>query len=713
MLRGSYDVSLVLVSVMVAVLASFTALTMAGRTQTASTPAGRWAWRLAGGVAMGCGIWSMHFVGMLAFSLPIPLGYALDLTLASLLAAIAASVFALWLASLPALPRTRLFAGALLMGGGIATMHYVGMAALRMQPSIDWDPAWVAISLLIAIAACWVALHLAFRARDGHMPLRARSGAAMLLGVGIVGMHYTGMAAARFPEDAVCGAVGRSALPPPMMAWLVVAFTLLVLGLALGLAWMEQRMEATLLRMRNAMLSSSLDAAHSELSQAALHDPLTRLPNRRLLQQHIDNALARAEQDHSRFAVMFLDLDGFKQVNDLFGHQAGDALLVAVSERIGRLMRPGDVLARLGGDEFVLLAPLDCSDDVTLLAQRILQSLDSDSLLPGLAAPVSASIGIALCPDHATTERQLMSHADTAMYQAKHAGRNRHVLFAAWMNESAEQQFQMLADLKGAVAAGQLSMHYQPRRRTADGQVAGAEALIRWQHPSHGDVPAEHLVRLAERSGMISEIGRWALQTACAQLRGWHDAGHVDWTVSVNLSPLQFGSPQLVGEVATALQRHRLPSRCLILEITEATVMRDTDASIRLLQELAALGVGIAIDDFGTGYSSLLHLKRLPATELKIDPAFLQDLEHSPEDVVIVSSMVALAHALDMVVVAEGVETPAQRAYLERLGCDYLQGFLLGRPVPPARFLQLHGERRPRVEIATGGSAPTAGGVRA
>ncbi|WP_369350120.1 putative bifunctional diguanylate cyclase/phosphodiesterase [Stenotrophomonas sp. JAG2] len=713
MLIGSYTPWLVVVSFLVAVLASFTALDMASRVTTAATPRTTWLWLVGGGCAMGLGIWSMHFIGMLAFRLPIPLGYALGLTTVSLLAAMASSIFALWLVSQPTLPHGRLALGAVLMGSGIASMHYLGMAALHMQPGIDYHAGWVALSLVIAVVASWTALFIAFRLRSTHRRLRDRAAPALVLGTAIVGMHYTGMAAARFPAGSICGAAAGDGLQAQWLALVVLVLTIAILAVVLIVSWLDQRMEAQLLRLRNTDLSSSLDDAHAELTQAALHDPLTRLPNRRLLQQRIEQSLAEAEQRGSRFAVMFMDLDGFKQVNDAYGHQTGDALLVAVADRTRKLLRPADMMARLGGDEFVLVVPIENDEDVATLASRIIQTVGGEPLLPRHDLQVTASIGIAICPDHAASERQLMAFADAAMYQAKEAGRNAYVLFADWMNDSAEQQFQLLADLRRAIGTEQLFLHYQPKTRVAGQSVSGAEALIRWRHPQQGLIPPDRFIRLAERSGVINEIGRWALDEACRQLRVWHDAGHDGWTVSVNLSPIQFASPNLLQEVREALQTHRIEPRRLILEITENTVMRDTEASLTLLQAMAALGVGISIDDFGTGYSSLLYLKRLPATEIKIDHAFVRDLENSSEDVVIVSAIVALGHALDMDIVAEGVETVGQRAYLERLGCDYLQGYLLGCPVDPERFMQLHDHPRPRVEMAAGWKAQARPGAAA
>ena len=686
MLVGSHDMWRVALSLLVAVLASFTALQMAGRAATAVGAGAAWGWRVGGGAAMGLGIWSMHFIGMLAFSLPIAVGYDLPLTAASLAAAVAASIFALWLVSLPTLPRWRLAGGALLMGLAVAAMHYVGMAAMRMHPLIDWHPGWVAASLALAVAASWMALFMAFHLRRSSARLRDRLAAASVLGLGIAGLHYTGMAAARFPLGSVCRALDERSLPATTLSLLVVIGTVLISGFALGLAWMEQRLQAHLLRARNQALAHSLDDAQAELTQAALHDPLTRLPNRRLLQQCIERKLQQRLRDDSRFAVMFIDLDGFKQVNDAYGHQVGDALLVAVSDRFGELLRSGDMLARLGGDEFVLVVDIVHDEDIDLLAQRMLQALQGQTLVADRQLSVSASIGIALCPQHAHSERQLMACADAAMYQAKESGRNRHMMYAEGMGDSAGQQFQLLSELRGAVAGGALVLHYQPRLQVDVGAITGAEALVRWKHPQRGLVAPDQFIPLAERSGLIEEIGRWVLDEACRQLRRWHLAGQPAWTMSVNLSPLQFSSPRLLQDVADALQRHAIPAARLILEITEGTVMRDTETSMVLLQALAGLGVGISIDDFGTGYSSLLYLKRLPATELKIDHAFVRELASAPNDVVIVSTIIALGHALGMQIVAEGVETAAQRACLEALGCDFLQGYLLGRPLDAACF---------------------------
>ncbi|MGE8280826.1 MAG: putative bifunctional diguanylate cyclase/phosphodiesterase [Stenotrophomonas sp.] len=686
MLEGSYNPLFVVLSILVAILASFTALDMASRV-TATQPRRTAArWLIAGGVAMGAGIWSMHFVGMLAFRLPIPLGYDLWLTVQSLLVAIGASLFALWLVSRPTLPHLRLALGALLMGLGIAWMHYVGMAALRMQPDIDYDHRWFALSIVIAVAASWSALYIAFRLRTAEYALPPRLIASAGMGLAIVGMHYTGMAAARFPEGAVCGAARSGGIPTEWLAACVVLLTVGVMGVVLTISLFEQRMQARLLHLRNSMLAASLDDARKELFHASQHDALTRLPNRQLVHDRITQMIEAGEP----FVVMSIDMDGFRHINGTFGTQTGDAVLVEISERLRQLLPAEDLVGRMGGDQFVIASPLSRTTDIDAQAERIILAVNSVRIA-GRDMRMTGSLGVASNEGATVSAPQLVAMAETAMRCAKQSGRNSHVVFADWMNDSAEQDARLVEDLRKALGGPQLFLHYQPRVHANTGRISGAEALIRWRHPEHGLIPSERIIRLTEQSGLIETLGAWVLDEACLQMRSWQDAGNGDWRISVNLSGRQLGAQALLDDVRRSLERSELAPSRLILEISEGAVMRDTDNTIAVLRSLAGLGVGISIDDFGTGFSSLLHLKRLPATELKIDRAFVASLEESDEDVVIVSAIVALAHALNMQVVAEGIETPGQRSYVERLGCDHLQGFLLGRPVSAENFMRLHG----------------------
>lgn len=680
MLTGSYDPALVLISLCVAILASYTALDLAGRIATAKG----WPvllWIGGGGVAMGIGIWSMHFIGMLAFSLPIPLGYDLVLTLLSLAIAVLSSGFALALVSQDRLPLWQLLLGALAMGAGISCMHYLGMYAMLMQPGIDYDPLLFGLSLVIAVLASGAALWIAFHLRQNTPYVRlVRGGAALVMGVAIVGMHYTGMAAARFPDGSFCGAA-PSGLDSGWLAVLIIVVTLAVIGIALLTSVLDARLES-----RTALLSSSLAQANQELTLLALHDNLTRLPNRVLLEDRIEQLIGKVQRGGGSFALMFLDLDGFKLVNDAFGHHIGDLLLKDVAQRLRGSLRSEDTVARIGGDEFVLLVELAEPEDAMTVASQQVNLLAQPFQLSGQELRIAASIGIALYPGDGSSQQELLRNADAAMYHAKGNGKNGYSFFEQSMNTNARNHLQLLHDLRAALARDEFILHYQPKF-AASGEPIGAEALLRWQHPQRGLMMPDTFIALAERTGLIIPIGDWVLDEACRQMSQWYAQGYRDWRVAVNLSALQFCHAGLVDAVADTLRRHQLPANCLTLEITETTAMRDADASLEILGRLSDMGVDLSIDDFGTGYSSLLYLKRLPANELKIDGGFVRDLEQDSDDAAIVSAIVALGQALELRIVAEGVETAGQQSFLTRLGCDSLQGFLLGRPGPAEQFL--------------------------
>ena len=681
MLIGQYTFSLVLISVLVAILASYTALDLVGRIGSATGKAVMM-WIGGGALSMGIGIWSMHFIGMLAFQLPIDLGFDLGLTLLSLLIGILSSGFALWLVSHERVPVLHILFGALLMGLGISAMHYTGMAALRMQPGIDYDPTLFGVSLLIAVGASAAALCIALRLRRQTPYVRlARGGAAIIMGFAIVGMHYTGMAAAGFPEGSVCGAA-LTGLRTDGLDKLVLVTSLAVLSITLLTSVLDARMEA-----RTAALSQSLSEANRELTQLALHDTLTGLPNRILLADRIEQAMRKVDAHGGMFAVMFMDLDGFKPVNDAFGHHVGDQLLREVALRMRENFHRHDTLARIGGDEFVLLVELEELDDVATVAARQVSLVARPFSVQDHDLQVTVSIGISLYPGNGQSQQELLMNADAAMYHAKSAGKNGYSFFDASMNTNARNQLQLLQDLRAGLREGQFCLHYQPKFSAGTREPVGAEALVRWNHPQHGLLMPDKFIGLAEKTGLIINIGEWVLNEACRQMRVWYDGGFTHWRIAVNLSALQFCHAGLVDTVARALATHGLPANCLTLEITETTAMNDADASMTVLQKLSDMGVDLSIDDFGTGYSSLMYLKRLPANELKIDRGFVRDLEHDSDDAAIVSAIVALGQALNLRIVAEGVETASQQSFLTRLGCDSLQGYLLGHPLPADRFM--------------------------
>jgi predicted signal transduction protein with EAL and GGDEF domain len=365
----------------------------------------------------------------------------------------------------------------------------------------------------------------------------------------------------------------------------------------------------------------------------------------------------------------------------------GDLLLIEVSQRIRSAVRARDTVARLGGDEFVLLADTGEPADVASLASALIMTVQRPFALAGHDCQVTVSIGIALYKGGETCRQELLKNADAAMYHAKALGRNTYCFFEVSMNEDAQQQLQVLHDLRLAINRQELVLYYQPKFDAHTRAMLGAEALIRWQHPTRGLILPASFIPLAEKIGLIVPIGEWTIREACRQMSEWRAAGYTDWTIAVNLSAMQFNHPDLLALVQQTLDRYELDPGCLVLEITESTAMRDPDASMSILQKLHQMGVRISIDDFGTGYSSLLYLKRLPAGELKIDRGFVRELLPGTEDAAIISAIIALGHTLNLEIVAEGVETIAQQELLTSLGCNSLQGFLLGRPMPPDQLI--------------------------
>lgn len=456
MLVGSYNVLLVAVSWFVAVLASYTALDMAGRIATARGRTVYW-WLAGGATAMGLGIWSMHFVGMLAFRLPIPLGYDLPITLASLMLAIALSAFALWLVGQSRLPLPRLGGGAVLMGLGVASMHYTGMAAMRMSPGIHYDLGLFTLSIVVAILASGAALWMAFRLRQHSRHVRMlRAAASLVMGLAIVGMHYVGMSAANFPVGSVCSAAS-SGVSAEWLAVVIVLATMAVLGIALLTSLLDFRMEV-----RTSMLANSLEEANQELAYLALHDSLTKLANRVLLEDRLAHAIQAAEADGGRFALIFLDLDGFKAINDAYGHQIGDRLLIQVAQRITARVQSRDTVARLGGDEFVILANVQEAADAGRLAESLVGALHERFIVDAHELSVSTSVGIALYPADGASQHELLTNADAAMYHAKSVGRDTYCFFEASMNASIHQQLLLMQDLRVAIQRRELVLYYQP-----------------------------------------------------------------------------------------------------------------------------------------------------------------------------------------------------------------------------------------------------------
>ncbi|AVR96467.1 bifunctional diguanylate cyclase/phosphodiesterase [Pseudoduganella armeniaca] len=418
----------------------------------------------------------------------------------------------------------------------------------------------------------------------------------------------------------------------------------------------------------------------------AHHDTLTGLPNRSLIGDRLEQAILLAEREKHQLLVAFVDLDSFKLVNDSLGHAAGDELLKVVASRMVDCLRRSDTVGRFGGDEFVLVLPQPQGIDsggieAAALLEKVLAAVVRPVALEGQQVQVSCSIGVAMYPRDGDDGGTLLMNADAAMYRAKELGKNNVQFYAQEMNASLEEKLALMEGLRKAVDEDQLRLVYQPKVDLVSGAVFGVEALLRWQHPERGMVRPDHFIPLAEESGSIVAIGEWVLREACRQARQWQDAGLPPLVVSVNVSPRQFDDRRLVARVAEALRDAGLEARWLELEVTESLIMRDVQQAVDKMRELEAMGIALSIDDFGTGYSSLAALKSFPISRLKIDKSFVRDLAHSPDDQAIARAIISLSHQLQMRVIAEGVETELQRAFLAQYGCDEMQGYLFSRPV--------------------------------
>lgn len=424
------------------------------------------------------------------------------------------------------------------------------------------------------------------------------------------------------------------------------------------------------------------------LRYVALYDVLTDLPNRALFRDRLQQAIAQSQRTRTTVAVMMLDLDRFKSVNDSLGHAAGDRLLQTVALRLRTCLRTSDTIARLGGDEFIIiLEDIFNAQDAVLAAQRILSSLTDPISIGGCEVYTSASIGIALYPADAGDVDSLMKHAEVAMYRAKHEGRNNYAFYTADLYLRAMEWITLERDLRKSITQKDFCLYYQPQLDLHTDRIVGVEALVRWQHPEQGLLFPGRFVPIAEESGLIVPLGTWIMQTACAQAHAWHEAGLPPVRVAVNLSARQLIRPELVEEIAQILQETRLEPHFLELELTESMLMLDAEGNLSRIHELKALGVQLAIDDFGTGYSSLSYLRQLPLDTLKIDRSFVYDIPSNVDGATIARTIIAMAHSLKMRVIAEGVECECQRRFLEQHACDEIQGYLYSQPLPTPEMI--------------------------
>jgi diguanylate cyclase len=782
-----HDLRLVGLAAFICVLASLTAINLL-RHARKSTGNMRMLWLTVSAISTGFGIWATHFVGMLAFTPGIPSGYNIGLTVLSLLAAILLTGVGLYASLIPNW-RHGPWVGGAIVAGGIAAMHYTGMAAFEVAGIEIWDPMLVAASIVIGAVLGAIALPVGLHSDEEKWKV----GGAVLLTLAICSHHFTAMGAVSIIPDAAIE-VPASTLPSGLLALAISLSSLVIIGLALAAVVLDirdaRRSELEVDRMRDLAdasvegllvcdgetivsvnssfahlagvpASSLVDAglescfpdriarakllagsnqpvetslrhcngsatpvelllrpivfagrphhvvavrdlqarkeAERHIHYLAHHDALTSLPNRSYFNARVDQEIASLTGGES-LAVLCLDLDRFKEVNDLFGHAAGDTVLQTVASRVTAVLGERQIMARLGGDEFAILMPgVRNPEAAGRFAETILEALRETSDMPETNS-ISTSIGIAICPDDATDRESLLSHADTALYRAKTDGRNTYRFFEAAMGAAVRERRMLEHDLRMAIARNELRLVFQPQKGVQDETMTGFEALLRWEHPARGEISPAVFIPIAEESGTILEIGDWVVETACREAATWEQP----LTVAVNVSAVQLYNPDFVQQLHQTLLDTGLSPRRLEIEITETALVRDFNRALTTLRLIKALGVRIAMDDFGTGYSSLSNLRAFPFDKIKIDGSFIKSVNSNEQAATIVRAVLGLGRGLGLPVLAEGVETAAELQFLRDESCDEVQGYLLGRPAAIGQFRHLtHGDVLDDAAVAT------------
>ncbi|MBD0382104.1 bifunctional diguanylate cyclase/phosphodiesterase [Paenibacillus sedimenti] len=654
-MQGHFNGWIVLLSFVIAVMASYSALNLAGKI-TRSRGKNRTVWLVAGSLVMGVGVWSMHFVGMLAYHLHTNVTYDVPITLLSSLGSILASFIAFQITARSYSSAWRYGIGGLIMGCGIVTMHYMGMSAMRIPGQITYNPALWLLSAGIALVASYAALYLFHRLRQVQDFSLWKLICAIVMGIAICGMHYTGMAAAQFTYDGDIqhqATAGDEQLQLFLLTGVAVS-TFVILAVSWGAIFFERHV----------------------LEKMAYKDQLTNLPNRHDLQRYFGERFEASAGG----ALLFIDLDRFKTINDTLGHDFGDLLLRQVADRLRACIGDIDTLFRLGGDEFLIITKETDAEKIKQLAASILHGIKQAYFIEDHELYVTGSIGISVAPLHGVDRSSLLKAADTAMYNAKNAGKNRYRFFDEEMNRSQLRKLLLEKDLRKAMIHEEFKIMYQPKWDTGTNRLVGMEALLRWQHPQLGLVSPGEFIPIAEDTGIIVPLTRWILTEVCAQNKRWNDQNDMHVSISVNMSIRVFESGLLYEMVTEALHASGLPGGRLELEITESIAMSDVIDTIRQLHTVRELGVKVSLDDFGTGYSSLGSLDELPVDTLKIDQTFIRKSNQTPKQAII-SNIITIARNLNMEVVAEGVETSEQIEFLQSRGCHVMQGYYYGKPM--------------------------------
>lgn len=618
-------------------------------------------WYVITAIVAGVAIWCTHFVAMLGYKSGVPVEFDPALTVLSLFIAVAGSTAGFALAGSKRTPLMPAIGGAT-VGLSIAAMHYTGMIAYRVQGIVSWNIPYLVISVILSVGLSAIALHAGMKKNWPH-GLHIMAG---MLALAIAALHFTGMAAFHVTPLLVDGAFSN----PDAFSALAISvsgmgFIIVVAGLVSYLIDDSARAETV-----------------ERLRRMALNDTLTGLPNRANFNERLDHELELAAAQKNRLALIGIDLNRFKEINDTRGHKAGDEVLTVLGRRLKGLQQEekGEFVARIGGDEFAALyrMPSDDKSSITHFLDRLETAMFKPIRLEHSEVITGASFGVAIYPDDATQKETLISHADLAMYRAKSDPTKQVCFYEAGMDANVKARRNMTADLREAIARRQLSVHYQVQTSISSGKVRGYEALLRWQHPEHGFISPSIFIPIAEENGLIFQIGEWVLRTACETAASWNPP----YKVAVNISAVQFTNSDLPKLVKQVLQETGLPPERLELELTETAIFKDRSRALQIFHQIKELGVSIALDDFGTGYSSLDTLRSFPFDKIKLDRSFIAEATNNNEAIAIIRSVLALGKSLKIPVLAEGIETEDQFSMLGTEGCDEAQGFLLGFPLP-------------------------------
>jgi diguanylate cyclase (GGDEF)-like protein len=658
-----------LLTLVIASLSAWVALDLGKRMLSTEAGEGR-QWLLGSGLAWGTGVWSVHVLSMNFQNLPFAVGYHPVGVFTAWLAAVGVGMAGFRMTATEQSTLPSVLGAAAGVGLGLVATQLLAMSSMGLQPGFIWDGPGLLLAVLASVGGSTLGLGMWFLGRGQvRRRWRANALAALSMGLAVVISQHGVMDAAGLGLQVQSNY--KELLPSSMITALASVGTLMFVLAMLVSSRLEEHTR------------ESLSRAKTELRHQATRDALTQLPNRVMFENRLADAVHAADGVQGRLALLFVDLDGFKPINESYGHVVGDGILRSVAARLSSVAGPNDLAARLGADEFLLLMQENPGrGDAGQRAAGLLELLNQPFPVEAREArevTLSCSIGIAMYPENGAMSK-LLAHAEAAMNASKATGGATYCFYEPRMSSGAREQVDLLHDLRRALANGELELFYQPKVHAPSGEITGAEALMRWHHPKRGMVSPTIFIPIAERFGLINGLGNWVIDEACKQVRRWRDEG-LRMRVAINLSVYQLRQADLADRITEALQRHNINPKLLTCEITESVAMEDAVETMKVFDSLAQIGVHISIDDFGTGYSSLSYLRKLPAEELKIDRSFVQDLGTSEDAERVVDAVIKLAQALQLKVVAEGVETEQQYAILRALGCDELQGYLFAKPM--------------------------------